>query len=88
MIKSRFFQTIFLYFYLGALFFDSLTGDYLQQHSWMSYLGLMKFISLNTMMVSLVPLIITFAKEREVFLKEEGSKLYSTTAYFISRNII
>lgn len=40
------------------------------------------------MMVSLVPLTIIFTKEREVFLKEEGSKLYSTTAYFISRNLI
>jgi hypothetical protein len=26
--------------------------------------------------------------EREIFLKEEGAKLYTTTAYFLSRNII
>lgn len=88
MIKSRLFQTIFLYLYIGGLYTDSLTGNYLENNSWLSYLGVLNFIALNTMMVSLVPLTITFAKEREVFLKEEGSKLYSTTAYFISRNII
>ena len=40
------------------------------------------------MMIALIPVTIVFPKEREIFLKEEGSKLYTTTAYFLSRNII
>jgi ABC-type multidrug transport system permease subunit len=40
------------------------------------------------MMLSLAPVELVFPTERSVFLKEEGSKLYSVTAYFFSRNII
>lgn len=32
MIKSRFFQTIFLYVYIGGLYVDSLNGNYIDNH--------------------------------------------------------
>ena len=36
----------------------------------------------------MVPSALTFPNERQIFLKEENSRLYSTTAYFLSRNIV
>ena len=39
-------------------------------------------------MTSMVPSALTFPNERQIFLKEENSRLYSTTAYFLSRNIV
>ncbi len=37
---------------------------------------------------ALTPVQLVFPMDRTVFLKEESAKLYSTFAYFISRNII
>ncbi len=39
-------------------------------------------------MLSMMPVVLTFPSERGVFLKEEASKLYSATNYFIGRTII
>ena len=35
----------------------------------------------------MIPSAIIFPNERRIFLKEEKAKMYSTTAYFLSRNI-
>jgi ATP-binding cassette, subfamily G (WHITE), eye pigment precursor transporter len=40
------------------------------------------------MMSALAPVELVFPTERAVFLKEEGSKLYSVFSYYMSRNII
>ena len=42
----------------------------------------------STLISALGPIEFVFPTERDVFLKEEGSKLYSTLAYFLSRNIV
>lgn len=36
----------------------------------------------------MVPVTLVFPKDRDVFLKEEGAKLYGVTAYFLSRNTV
>ena len=38
-------------------------------------------------MMSMQPVILTFPSERELFLREENSKMYSITAYYFGRNI-
>ena len=38
------------------------------------------------MMGSLGPVMVQFPAEREVFLKEENSKLYTTATYFIGKS--
>jgi len=45
-------------------------------------------MTISMMMSSLSPVELVFPLERGVFLKEEGSKLYSTFNYFLSRNIV
>ncbi len=39
-------------------------------------------------MMSLNPVILTFPIERLVFLREENSKMYNVTAYYIAKNIV
>jgi ATP-binding cassette, subfamily G (WHITE), eye pigment precursor transporter len=50
--------------------------------------GFFFFLCINLMMLALVPVEIVFPQERSVFLKEESAKLYTTSAYFMSRNVI
>jgi ABC-type multidrug transport system permease subunit len=87
LIKLRFIQTAFMAIYTGGLY-CKFSGDYIGQISWYSYTGFFFFMSINIMMMALVPVELIFPLEREVFLKEEGAKLYSVTSYFLSRNII
>ena len=88
MARSRFFQTTILYIYAGGMYYHISDGSYNDPKTFLSLTGFFFFLSLNSMMIALIPVTIVFPKEREIFLKEEGSKLYTTTAYFLSRNII
>lgn len=87
LIKLRFIQTIFIGIYAGGLY-CKFSGDYTNTINWYALTGFFFFLSINAMMMSLAPVELVFPSERNVFLKEEGSKLYTTTAYFISRNVI
>jgi len=40
------------------------------------------------LMSALAPVVLTFPKERAVFLKEENSKLYTISSYFTGRSIV
>ena len=48
----------------------------------------MFFINISFLFAIMSPTALVFPKERQVFLKEEGSKLYSALSYFISRSTI
>lgn len=87
LIKLRFIQTVFMGIYAGGLY-CKFTGDYTNKDNWAALIGFFFFMSINMLMMSLAPVQLVFPTERNVFLKEEGSKLYTVTAYFISRNII
>lgn len=50
--------------------------------------GYFFFLAISNMMASLSPVTLVFPAEKEVFLKEENSRLYSVLPYFLSRNII
>jgi hypothetical protein len=39
-------------------------------------------------MLSLSPITLTFPLERDVFFKEQDSKMYNTFQYFIARNVV
>lgn len=41
---------------------------------------------MNHFMMAVNPVVVTFPAERDVFLREENSKLYSVTAYFIGKS--
>lgn len=50
--------------------------------------GLLFFLCVSGFMSSLSPVSIVFPKERVVFLKEEGARLYSTWLFYLSRTIV
>lgn len=45
-------------------------------------------MAISNMMASLSPVSLVFPAERDVFLKEEGSRFYGVLPYFISRNVV
>ena len=49
----------------------------------MNKAGFLYFHSVVIFMSAILPLVLTFPSERGVFLKEENSKLYRTSSYFI-----
>ena len=87
LIWGRFIQIIFLSLFIGGLYYQ-FDGSYTDDLNWRALTGFFFFNAVNTMMFGLVPVELVFPIERGVFLKEEGSKLYSTFTYFLSRNII
>jgi len=63
MAKSRFFQTTVLYLYAGYLYYNvTNNGDYTNQKAFMATAGFFFFISLNSMMISLVPVTLMFPR--------------------------
>lgn len=87
MIKSRLFQTIVLFIYVSGLY-CKFKEDYTAKINWSSITGFFFFLALNGVFIAMVPVTLVFPKDRDVFLKEEGAKLYGVTAYFMSRNIV
>jgi ATP-binding cassette subfamily G (WHITE) protein 2 len=87
-LKSKIFQSIFLALYTGGLYFNSGNGDYTNNITWSTMSGYFFFLSIACVMGSLSPVALVFPSEREVFLKEENSRLYGVVAYFLSRNFI
>ncbi len=87
-LKSRIFQSIFLAIYTGGLYFNAGKQSYTETVSWYSIVGYFFFLSISHMMASLSPVTLVFPSEKEVFLKEENSRLYGVLPYFLSRNIV
>lgn len=87
LIKLRVVQTIFIAIYVGGLY-CKFSGEYVSLLNWRALVGFFFFLSINMLMFALAPVELVFPSERSVFLKEESAKLYTTSAYFLSRNII
>ena len=50
--------------------------------------GCMFFLCINLTMGTLFPVVLQFATERDVFLREENSKLYTTFSYFMGKSFV
>jgi ABC-type multidrug transport system permease subunit len=74
--------------YTGGLYFNDGRADYTNIIQWYAISGYLFFVSMDLFMQAMMPVTITFPQERLVFLKEENSKMYTLTEYFLSRNII
>ncbi|CAD8179154.1 unnamed protein product [Paramecium octaurelia] len=86
-IKQRVGMAIFMGLLLGYSYYgigeDSGTfADYT------SMSGCMFFLCINLTMSSLFPVVLQFATERDVFLREENSKLYTTFSYFMGKSFV
>jgi hypothetical protein len=69
LVKSRFLQTIFLSLYVGGIYWNIGGKDYQNTHIWTSITGLLFFLCINSLMMSLAPIALTFPLERDVFLR-------------------
>ena len=86
-MRSRLIQTILLALVSGALFWK-LESDYTMQglsKGFNSKNGAFFFLGISAFMSSLSPMILTFPLEKNVFLKEQSSKMYSVGGYYLSR---
>lgn len=69
LIRSKIFQGIFMGLFVGGLFFDIGTHDYMIRPYWMSITGFMFFICILALMGALAPVVLTFPLDRGVFFK-------------------
>jgi len=84
LFKGRIAQTIFMALLTGFLYFN-LSDNYDDVYN---RNGAFFFITMNQFMSSMQPVLLTFPSERDLFLKEENSKMYSVTAYYFGRTIL
>ena len=50
--------------------------------------GALFLICMNLLLGSIMPVILQFLVEREVFLREENSKIYTTFSYFVGKSTV
>ena len=93
-VKSRLFSSIVMGLFVGGVFWQ-MGHDYISPINpnvrtvdFMTLTGFLFFSCMTGFMSSLSPVAIVFPKERVVFLKEEGARLYGTGLFYLSRTIV
>ena len=91
-VRGRIIQTIILALFAGAVYWKLPKPDEISfklggivdvsVKDIMNKAGFLFFVSVNQLMMALIPVFLTFPSERGVFLKEENSKLYRISTYF------
>ena len=84
---GRFIQCICVALLTGGVF-AGLNRDYTLIDNWRAVSGFCYIAIGGAYFVEMVSVTSVFHSEREIFLKEESSKLYSANAYFLSRCLI
>jgi len=88
LFKAKILQSIFMALFVGGLYFNIGKKDYTQMTSWQSITGFLFFLTINSMMMTLSPITLAFPLERDVFFKEQDSKMYNVVQYFLARNVV
>ncbi|CAD8094506.1 unnamed protein product [Paramecium primaurelia] len=83
----RIFQTIVQGLLLGGVFWKVADNEG-SVSDLMGISGSLFFCVFNLVISAVLAIILTFPVEREVFLREESSKLYSISSYFIAKQIL
>ncbi|KRW98125.1 P-loop containing nucleoside triphosphate hydrolase [Pseudocohnilembus persalinus] len=90
LLRARAGQTIILSILISLLYYQLPDGqddpNNIQQIQ--DFAGFLFIQTVVFVMMSMLPVILTFPQERGVFLKEENSKMYTIGAYFVGRTII
>lgn len=60
LLKSKIFQSIFMALFVGGLFFNAGTKDYTNLNSWQYITGFLFFLTINSLMMTLSPITLTF----------------------------
>jgi ABC-type multidrug transport system permease subunit len=93
-VRARIAMSIILGLFVGGVFWKISQNYSDPEHpnvrtpDFMTISGLLFFMCVSGFMGSLSPVSIVFPKERVVFLKEEGARLYSTWMFYLSRTIV
>lgn len=87
LIKSRFFQTVFLSIYVGGIY-CRFGADYTNNITWQAVVGFLFFLTISSVFMAFTPVTLVFPQQRLVVLKEESGKLYTVWPYFLSRNTV
>ncbi|CAD8042834.1 unnamed protein product [Paramecium primaurelia] len=87
LIRQRFGMALFMGLLIGGSYYGigSSQGNYMD---YSSMAGLLFFLCMNMTFSSLFPVVLQFATERDVFLREENSKLYTTFSYFMGKSFV
>jgi len=64
LMRSKVIQGIFMGLFIGGLFFDIGTKDYILRSNWMSISGFLFFICIMALMGAMSPVVLTFPLER------------------------
>ncbi|CAK84182.1 unnamed protein product (macronuclear) [Paramecium tetraurelia] len=86
LVKGRIIISVFLGLLIGGIFWDAANKPGFKGTQ--STTGGLFFLVISNFMQALNAVIIQFPAERDVFLREENSKLYSTFAYFVGKSSI
>lgn len=94
-VKARFIQSIILGLFVGGVYWR-ISRNYVSQNGnpnvrtvdFITLVGFFFFMCMTGFMSSLSPVSIVFPKERVVFLKEEGARLYTTWMFYLSRTVV
>ncbi|CAD8191656.1 unnamed protein product [Paramecium pentaurelia] len=86
LVKGRIVMAIFLGLLIGGIFWDAANEPGFKGTQ--STTGGLFFLVMSSFMQALNAVIVQFPAERDVFLREENSKLYSTLAYFTGKSSI
>ncbi|KAM3141201.1 hypothetical protein pb186bvf_006586 [Paramecium bursaria] len=86
-MKQRLLQAIFQGLIFGGIFWGvgDTNGDYAGVFS---LSGALFFVALNAVFLAVLQYILSFTIERDVFIREENSKLYTTLSYFLGKQLI
>jgi ABC-type multidrug transport system permease subunit len=93
-VRARIVMCIILGLFTGGVYWKigqnyvSPNDPNVRTPDFMTVSGLLFYMSMSMFMSSLSPVSIVFPKERLVFLKEEGARLYSTWMFYLSRTIV
>ncbi|CAK84666.1 unnamed protein product (macronuclear) [Paramecium tetraurelia] len=86
LVRSRVVMAVFLGLLVGGIFWGAANEP--GYKGTQSTTGGLFFLVMSSFMTALNPVIVQFPQERDVFLREENSKLYSTFAYFVGKSSI
>ncbi|KAJ1930399.1 hypothetical protein IWQ60_000336 [Tieghemiomyces parasiticus] len=86
-IRAKLGQAIFFGVFVGLIFLRIPHKDSLAAQI-QDFNGALFFVCVNQFFTSAMPVVTTFAAEREVFTREHSNGLYTLPAYFLAKNSI
>ncbi|RKP37286.1 P-loop containing nucleoside triphosphate hydrolase protein, partial [Dimargaris cristalligena] len=86
-IQAKFFQALFFGVFIGLIYLNIPGKDNLAAQI-QDMTGALFFVAVNQFFANAMPVITTFAAERDVFRREHGNGLYSLPSYFLAKNTV